>query len=336
MACGLGAMVLVFILVKYDASDSDAESNHLIEEVQLLESQQVKLQQVLDQLHNVSQSEAEKIKKLEENLVLIKQELAQKDLNLNNKKRELVSLKNSIATSAIRQKSDLIQDDRGGEENYLIGLKVEGQRIVLLVDSSASMTDEKLLNIIKRKNSSIQNKKQGPKWLRTKKIARWFLARAPKKSQLSIIAFNDSIHYLGKSKWLSVTTDEVLNDFYKELDSIVPSGATNLYKGLQAVSRLNATDLYIITDGLPTAGGSNYTHVNPLSECSSLLGKSKSISGECRVELFRQSINDASLTGLKINIILLPIEGDPDAVNEYWSWAAATGGLVISPAENWP
>ena len=105
---------------------------------------------------------------------------------------------------------------------------------------------------------------------------------------------------------------------------------------MQAVSRLNATDLYIITDGLPTAGGSNYTHVNPLSECSSLLGKSKSISGECRVELFRQSINDASLTGLKINIILLPIEGDPDAVNEYWSWAAATGGLVISPAENWP
>jgi len=32
----------------------------------------------------------------------------------------------------------------------------------------------------------------------------------------------------------------------------------------------------------------------------------------------------------------LPIEGDPSAVNEYWSWAASTGGLVISPAVTWP
>tara|TARA_Y100001960_G_scaffold217540_1_gene227433 strand:+ start:3368 stop:4378 length:1011 start_codon:yes stop_codon:yes gene_type:complete len=336
MSCGLGAMVLVFILVKYEVSDSNAESHNLIEEAQLLESQQVKLQQTLDQLHNASQSETEKIQKLEEKLLLIKKGFAKKELNLNNKKRELSSLKKSIATRAIMQKDDLIEDDRGGEENYLIGLKVEGRRIVLLVDSSASMTDEELLNIIKRKNSSTQNKKKGPKWLRTKKIVRWFLARTPKNSQLSIITFNDSVHYLGKSEWLSVSTDEILKDLYKELDSIIPSGSTNLHKGLQAVSRLNATDLYIITDGLPTAGRSNYAHLNPLSGCGSLFGKSKSISGKCRVELFRQSIKDASLTDVKVNIVLLPIEGDPNAINEYWSWSAATGGLVISPAVNWP
>ena len=87
---------------------------------------------------------------------------------------------------------------------------------------------------------------------------------------------------------------------------------------------------------MPTTGESNYAHLNPFSGCSSLLGNSKSISGECRVKLFRQTIKDASLGGVKINIILLPIEGDPDAVNEYWSWAAGTGGLVISPAVNWP
>ena len=37
MSCGLGAMVLVFILVKYDVSDSNAEANNLIAEIQLLQ-----------------------------------------------------------------------------------------------------------------------------------------------------------------------------------------------------------------------------------------------------------------------------------------------------------
>jgi hypothetical protein len=336
MSCGLGAMVLVFILVKYDVSDSNAEANNLVAEVRLLESQQVRLQQTLDQLRNTSQTETEKIKKLKEKIVQIKQGLSKKESNLKNKKGELTALKNSIATRPIAHKDDLIEDNRGGEENYLIGLKVEGRRIVVLIDSSASMTDEKLLNIIRRKNSSTQNKKQGPKWLRTKKIVRWLLARTPKVSQLSVLAFNDSIHSLGKSKWVTVNTDGILKDFYEKLDSIVPTGATNLHKGLQAVSRLNATDLYIITDGLPTTGESNYAHLNPFSGCSSLLGNSKSISGECRVKLFRQTVKDASLADVKVNIILLPIEGDPSAVNEYWSWAASTGGLVISPAVTWP
>jgi hypothetical protein len=336
MSCGLGAMVLVFILVKYDVSDSNAEANNLVAEVRLLESQQVRLQQTLDQLRNTSQTENEKIKKLKEKIVQIKQGLSKKESNLKNKKGELTALKNSIATRPIAHKDDLIEDDRGGEENYLIGLKVEGRRIVVLIDSSASMTDEKLLNIIRRKNSSTQNKKQGPKWLRTKKIVRWLLARTPKVSQLSVLAFNDSIHSLGKSKWVTVNTDGILKDFYEKLDSIVPTGATNLHKGLQAVSRLNATDLYIITDGLPTTGESNYAYLNPFSGCSSLLGNSKSISGECRVKLFRQTVKDASLADVKVNIILLPIEGDPSAVNEYWSWAASTGGLVISPAVTWP
>ena len=336
MSCGLGAMVLVFILVKYDVSDSNAEANNLVAEVRLLESQQVRLQQTLDQLRNTSQTETEKIKKLKEKIVQIKQGLSKKESNLKNKKGELTALKNSIATRPIAHKDDLIEDNRGGEENYLIGLKVEGRRIVVLIDSSASMTDEKLLNIIRRKNSSTQNKKQGPKWLRTKKIVRWLLARTPKVSQLSVLAFNNSIHSLGKSKWVTVNTDGILKDFYEKLDSIVPTGATNLHKGLQAVSRLNATDLYIITDGLPTTGESNYAHLNPFSGCSSLLGNSKSISGECRVKLFRQTVKDASLADVKVNIILLPIEGDPSAVNEYWSWAASTGGLVISPAVTWP
>ncbi len=335
MSCGLGAVVLVFMLVKHHVSDPTHEADLLTQEVQKLETQQASLQYMLEQLKNISQSEAEKIAQLRARLAQIKQSLTQKELSLAQKKNQLAALKSDISSRPVAQKEDLIQDDRGGEENYLMGLRVEGKRIVVLIDSSASMTDESLLNIIKRKNGSAQAKKKGPKWQRTKRIARWVMARIPKGSQVSVIMFNHTAKPLGKSGWAPNNT-ATLQSLYQGLDAIIPTGATNLQKGLQAASRLKATNLYLITDGLPTKGESRYASLNPFSGCSSLLGRSNTISGECRVKLFRQTVRDVNLRGVTANVILLPIEGDPDAANEYWSWTASTGGLIISPAANWP
>jgi outer membrane murein-binding lipoprotein Lpp len=338
MSCGLGAVVLVFMLVKHNVGSSTTENDLLAGDVQRLELQQAELQQTLEQLLNISQSEAEKIAQLKARLAQLEQSLAQKQLSLAQKKNRLAALKNDIAKRPIAQKEDLIEDDRGGEENYLMGLKVEGRRIAVLVDSSASMTDEKLLNIIKRKNGSAASKKKGPKWLRTRKIVRWLLARVPKTSQLTVVSYNGSVKSLGSGRgsWQIADNPASLQALYRDLDTIVPEGATNLQKGLQAVSGRRVTDLYVITDGLPTVGESRYASLNPFASCSSLLGKSSTISGECRVKLFRQTIKDSKLAGIKVNVILLPIEGDPDAANEYWGWAALSGGLMISPAVNWP
>ncbi len=336
MSCGLGAVVLVFMLVKHNVSSAPVETDLLTGDVQRLELQQAKLEQTLEQLQNVSQSEAEKIAQLRAKLARLKQSLSQKELSLVQKKDQLAALKNDISSRPIAQQEDLVADDRGGEENYLMGLRVEGSRVAVLVDSSASMTDETLLEIIKRKNGPVSDKKRGPKWQRTRKTVRWLLARVPKTSQVAVICYNASAKRLGKSSWQKVDTSATLSALYKELDTIIPEGATNLQKGLQAVAGLGATDLYVITDGLPTTGESRYGSLNPFASCSSLLGRSATISGECRVKLFRQTIKDSGLGGTKVNVILLPIEGDPDAVNEYWAWAALSGGLVISPAVNWP
>ena len=336
MSCGLGAVILVFMLVKFNVSDSNIEENRLEREVQRLEVKEDELQQTLEQLRDTSLSETEKIAKLNSKLIRLEQSLSKKELSLVNKKDQLAALKNDISNRPIAHKEDLVEDDRGGEEDYLMGLKVEGRRIVVLIDSSASMTDETLLNIIKRKNGSVSDKKRGPKWLRTKKTVRWILARAPKTSQLSVIYFNDSVKTHGKSSWVNANSSATLKALYQQLDTIVPSGATNLQIGLQAVAKRGATDLYVITDGLPTVGESRYASLNLFSGCSSLLGKSSTISGECRVRLFRQTIQDSNLRGVKVNVILFPLEGDPDAVNEYWGWAGSTDGLVFSPAANWP
>lgn len=336
MSCGLGAVILVFMLVKYNVGDAPIESDLLTADIERLELQQQELQQILEELQNVSQSEAEKIARLRARLALLDQTLDQKELSLEQKKARLAALKKDISERPIARKEDLVKDDRGGEEDYLMGLKVEGRRIGVLIDSSASMTDEPLLDIIKRKNGSAAEKKRGPKWQRTRKVVRWLMARVPKNSELMVVSYNTSVKSLANTSWTRVDTSAELQALYRELDTLVPEGATNLQKGLQEIGKLGATDLYIITDGLPTVGESRYASLNPFAGCSSLLGKSSTISGECRVKLFRQTIKDSAPAGAKINIILLPIEGDPDAANEYWAWAARTGGLVISPALNWP
>lgn len=335
MSCGLGAVVLVFMLVKHDVVRSTSETEILAKEVQQLELTQEELGQTLAQLQVIAHSRADTTAKLQARLAQLEQSLLEKKMSLAQQKAQVAALKNDISKRPVAHREDLVEEDMGGEENYLMGLKVQGPRIAILMDTSASMTDEKLIDIIKRKNGSAADKQQGPKWLRTKKILHWILARVPKTSQVAVITYNSSVKFIGKANWMKLDT-AALGAVYKELDVIIPQGATNLQKGLQAISGQGVTDLYVITDGLPTVGESRYANLNPFSGCSSLLGKSSTISGECRVKLFRQTLKESGLGTVKVNVILLPIEGDPDAVNEYWGWAARSGGLVISPAVNWP
>ena len=117
---------------------------------------------------------------------------------------------------------------------------------------------------------------------------------------------------------------------------MVPSGPTNLAAGLAALAAFKPTDVYIVTDGLPTAGTGGYRSLNPFSDCSALWGGSSSISGACRVRLLRHTIGNAGLGRARVNVVLLPIEGDPQASHEFWQWTAATDGILISPAASWP
>ncbi len=222
------------------------------------------------------------------------------------------------------------------EENYLMGLKVEGPRIAILVDASASMTDEKLIDIIKTKSGSKAGKLQASKWLRTKRVIEWLLARLPIDSEVMAVAFNEQATALGQPGWQKAGGSGAIQAIIQDMNGLVPEGGTNLQLGLQAINKQSPSNIYIVTDGLPTRGESSYKSLNPFASCGSLTGTSKTISGECRVKLFRQTIKDSHVPAAVINTILLPIEGDPDAVNEFWAWTASTGGLLISPASDWP
>ncbi|MCW8964644.1 MAG: CCDC90 family protein, partial [Gammaproteobacteria bacterium] len=174
MSCGLGAIVLVFILVKPDVAATVLnENNRLQAELENVRNQE---NQLLDDIEKTraqaaresaaNQSVNAEIERLNNELSRIKNYLAQQESRVSE-------VKKSITDRPIKKSGDVISDENRGEEEYLLGLSVEGDRIAFLIDTSASMTDEHLIDIIKRKSGADPVRQSGPKWLRTKRIVRW-------------------------------------------------------------------------------------------------------------------------------------------------------------------
>lgn len=335
MACGLGAVILVFMLVKQNLDSAPAEIDRLKEDIASLEQAQSEAVQTLS---NVSAQLADETSSLQQQgQALDAQQAALNDQQTaaEDAEKALADLKSSITEIDVPDRQDQIESETINEENYLLGLKVTGRKIGILVDMSASMTNEKLIDIIQTKSRSSQAKQSAAKWQRTKKVVNWLLARLPKDSEVVVVAFSENAQTLGSNS-LQPASPQTVSSITQDLDRLTPEGGTNLQKGLQTMNQFSPDNLYVITDGLPTKGESQYRSLNPFSQCSSLTGNAQTISGECRVRLFQQTVSESSRQGTKVDVILLPLEGDPDAVNQYWVWAATTGGLLISPASNWP
>ncbi len=339
MACGLGAAVLLFLIVKHHTGGPPVAEAAVSSE-----------REVLSMLQLAEASLSEKIKAVDQQIA------ADEAVNQSNEKlldeyrakqAQLAALKIEIATEQARNaalekevvrrqpqnEADVLKNRQLGEEDYLIGMKVEGRRIAIMIDRSASMTDRKLVDIIKRKIGSDANKAKGPKWHRTIRVARWLLARLPHDSQVAVIAFNDKAKVLNRGRWAASRDAAQLNGLVAEIASLVPTGATNLEAGLVALNKLSPapTDIYMITDGLPTQSISS---PGISTRCKR---KAQSVSGRCRAILFSTSISKTlSRASKKVNVILLPLEGDPAAAPLYWNWTALTGGLLLVPAVGWP
>ena len=339
MSCGLGAIILVFMLIKHNSVKPipENETDRLLSELVQLEDEEKRLRQRIDDIKRVTKQDMERIRSISKEMENSQAEFDSLQDASSRKRRELSALEIKIKDIEVEKASDVIEEQRVGEEDYVIGLKVEGRKIGILIDSSASMTDEFLIDIIRRKNDSDESKKAGPKWQRVKRIVNWLLARLPENASVSVIAFNDHARPLGGMGWRESRNPKALESIARSLEVIVPEGPTNLEVGLKALTSEGPTNIYLITDGFPTLGDSSYKSLNPFANCSALWGDAKTISGKCRKKLFEHTLStSAPPLGIPVNVILLPIEGDPEATAAYWSWSSITGGLLISPAAGWP
>lgn len=336
MSCGLGAVILVFMLVKKQVAEAPAEIDNLKKDISTLEKARDESQQRLDKIRQTLAKENINLATMREKLAAKRVDVSDENSSLRTASADLDQLKKNITKIKVPKKQDLIESNAVNEEEYLLGLKIEGRKIAILVDVSASMTNEKLIDIIRTKASSDKTKVNAPKWIRTKRVLEWMLARLPTTSDVIVIGFSDTAKQFGGNGWMKASSAGSVKSILNDANATVPQGATNLQKGLDTVKKYSPTNLYVITDGLPTKGESKFTSLNPFSSCSSLTGNAKTISGECRKRLFRQTIIESGRLNAQVDVLLLPIEGDPEAAYEYWAWASAQNGIMISPADNWP
>ena len=54
-----------------------------------------------------------------------------------------------------------------------------------------------------------------------------------------------------------------------------------------------------------------------------------------RRKLFREAVEEIPRL-MPVNVILFPMEGDPEAASSFWRLALGTGGSYMNPSKDWP
>lgn len=332
MSCGLGAVILILMLVKYQSEQPDQQSSVLHADLAALEIQNQQSQQSVETLQNQADEAQAKISKL-------RAQLLSAAANINAQKDAQRSLKSQLA----KLQSDLppqappapVPVSKENIEDYLLGLKVEGKKIVILIDGSASMTEERLIDIIRYKIAPAKERQQSPKWQRTLGIVEWLLAKVPAASRYKVIRFAEKASVVGNSGWKKGADPKDAAAVLMDFEQVIPGGGTNLHAAVALMRKAakGFTNVYLVTDGLPTKGDIKISSY--FSGCASIIGKAQKISGKCRLKL----LGDIVLSYKErapVNVVLLPLEGDPVAAGAFWQWTAKSKGLLISPESSWP
>ncbi len=344
MSCGLGAVVLLYMIINHaTVANSDTANAKLIASVNALEDEVLDgkqellmMQAALDDNAEAKKTASTRAKRLRESIDQKQKELPSADDDTQKSRSRILALQKELL--ALEAEAERLrgqpQDPTGnasrqivgeGDRQYLTGLKVGGRRVLILVDASASMLANSIVEAIRRRNMDDGRKRSSPKWRRTVATVEWLTAQIPTNSQFQIYGFNEKVFAVREGtygKWLSASGGTPLRQATDALRQTVPGGGTSLHQAFRGLSQLSPRpdNVYLITDGLPTQGDKI---------------RSGTVPGRKRAQYF----NDAARLlprDVTINVILLPMEGDPQAASAYWQLARVSGGAFLNPSEDWP
>ena len=347
MTCGLGAVVLLYILINASVHQrADQLTEGLRAEVDRLEIEVLEDHALMVELRNsVRVTEDERLRasglarRLIENLEEIRVELATFSASTIARREHINRLKadiRSVEEDAKRLSAATPSDETpgrdlrahvgDGDRQYLTGLKVGGKRILFVVDASASMLDDTIVNIIRRRNLPDSEKIRAAKWRQAVATVDWLTTQIPRTSKFQIYTFSDRPRAVlpdTAGHWLDGGDRATLDRAMAALGQVVPDGGTNLFHALAVITGLNPRpdNVTLLVDGLPTKGASKPAR--------------GIVSAKERAKLFARAIKNLPRS-IPINVVLFPMEGDPMAASAYWQLAMAHRGSFMSLSEDWP
>ena len=347
ITAGFGAVVLLFMLVSQNALvDSRTVVNDLSAEAKRWELKVLIGQKNLVQLKDQLQQQLQQwtaLKTLRQNLVSeiddTQTELSTLTQDSTTRRQAIEKLRADLAALDKQTKSltaaapkptedgNALRSFKGeGNRQYLTGLRMGGKHIAILVDTSTSMLDRTIVNVIRRRNMAPEQQRESPKWKQVVNTVDWLTTQIEPGTQVQIIGFTDTAKSLlpgSDGKWVTVTDGHEIDAAVNALRASYPKGPTSLHAAFSAIRGLEPKpdNVYLLVDGLPTMG--------------EVLPTRQGVTSRERLDHFNRAVRQLPL-GVPVNVILFAMEGDPQAAPAFWVLALRTGGSMLAPAEDWP
>jgi hypothetical protein len=347
MSCGFGAVILFFMIInansKVPPDDQSkalqAETDRL--EIEVLEGRKnLALARTSIQKLKTEESRADdKISMIQALIAELQAELAKYDKDTLAKIEAIEKLQSDIKSLSEEVKRLLAlkieQDAAGrqvttfkgdGDRQYLTGLKLGGERTLILVDRSASMLHETVVNVLRRRNLPEEEQLLSRKWRQVVASVSWLTSQFRPGTEFQIYMFNNTAEPVIKGSdglWLKVDDGSQIVEAIRTLRRTVPKNGTNMHAAFQVVKDMSPRpdNIILLVDGMPTMD----------SEFSS----KSVIGGNERLNLFYSAV-DVLPSGIPVNVMLYPMEGDFYAPTSLWSLALRTRGSFMSVSRDWP
>jgi hypothetical protein len=333
MCCGFGAVILVFMII----SNRISTQAEVITEVRKLEV--VRLGAQVDQQAELLSDRESKLEEAADELAAIADELRRRNSQIGQASAEVASARAYSKEQAeeikrAQQRRSIAKPPKThvrkvlnrGNRQYLTGLRMGGKRVLILIDSSTSMLDRTIVNVLIRRNMSPAAQRKAPKWAQVVSTVDWLTANLDPDADFQIYTFDTEARPLledTRGKWLAVADGKPLDKAMKALREVTPSGGTSLWAAFRVIETMTPKpdNVYLLADGLPTVGAK--------------AAKRATVSGDERLRHFHRAV-DRLPRAVPINIILYPFEGDPEAASAYWALSIRSRGSFLSPSEHWP
>ena len=347
MSCGFGAVILFFMIInsqvvhESETPPERAQAETVKLEYEILEQRKnlVLARNTMERLEDEKARAADQIAQIVALIEKLKEELDEYDNTTLAKIERVEKLQSDIERLEEEKKRLIAQQQQNegegtrirtfigdGDRQYLTGLKVGGDRILILVDASASMLDKKIVNIIRRRNMSDDSKLRSLKWRQAVASVDWLSAQFPQDSKFQIYTFNSEAKPVlegSENVWLEVGDGTQVDEAIRKLRRTVPQDGTNILDAYDVINRLNPPpdNVILLVDSLPTMDA-------PTAERGMVTGAERL--------RYHYAAIDVIPSGVPINILLYPMEGDYQASIAYWLLAYGTGGSFMSISKDWP
>jgi hypothetical protein len=347
ICCGLGAIILLFVIANARSTSQRHQVAHdLRAEVDRVEKEVLEAQKRLAQARNTIEKieretvktqglSREVIKTMEQKVIEVafyENETQATKVHIHRLKADLRSLEQGLSRlegggQPGEDYGSKLRPFRGqGDRQYLTDLKMGGKHIFVLVDVSASMLDDTIVGIIRRRNLPESLRLTSGKWRQVVSSVDWLSTQLPQSAKFQVYFFNETAIPAipgTENRWLDAGDIKQLDEVVRRMKQTVPEKGTSLHRAFEAFRLMNPApdNIFLLTDGLPTMAADR-----PWGS---------RVSGEARLKLFNEAVRLLP-SRVPVNIILYPMEGDPGAASAFWRLATFTGGSFLCPSRDWP